>query len=301
MFFSFSKLQESPQKKIKTEYTIENERYLVNLIFNLPLELFKKRMVYVLDVNYNEKEIKKFLKNNGHTMKLSQGSEPKLKMCERVAFGMINGKLPICPNCKTGRLQNVDDHVKCLGYWSPLVGVVTCSYTGNLDKTITPRWISINNEVALTLRTAKLLNDFEIYKIQEELEVKKIKMIKKGNDEEELNDPKKNKNKKEKLSTKQKFEKIQEKKLKKEVKRIFTEETKKEELQKQHQEQLLQKECTVKKTKKKIDRTKSFLNGILEKEVMDALSDLQIKDLEKGYYSVQKYLNSYFSNNSGPV
>lgn len=54
---------------------------------------------------------------------------------------------------------------------------------------------------------------------------------------------------------------------------------------------VLEKECSTKKTKKKFDKTKSVLNGILDQEVMDALSELQIKDLERGYYAVQKYLN----------
>lgn len=54
---------------------------------------------------------------------------------------------------------------------------------------------------------------------------------------------------------------------------------------------VLEKKCLTKKTKKKFDRTKSFLNGILEKEVIDALSDSQIKDFERTYRTIQKYSN----------
>lgn len=79
VFFSF-RPDESPQKKRKTEYSIEEERYLVNLIFYLPLHLLEKRMEYLLDKNYTIPEIKKFFEMNGQTKK--QTNELKEGMCK---------------------------------------------------------------------------------------------------------------------------------------------------------------------------------------------------------------------------
>lgn len=274
VFFSF-KLEESPQKKKKKEHTREDEQKLVNLIFNLPLELLQQRMIYALTKNYNEDTIGEFLSKNGQTKK--QTNETKLKMCQRVALGILTGRLPPCPKCEIGRLRNIDNKVKCPGYWSQ-GNIINCTYVEDLNKKIIPRWIPLNDEVAtLILRTTKLLNDFEIYKIPKESEVKGKKMIKQT--ENESNEAEKKK--KENLSAKQEFELKQENKLKKQVKRI------KEEFKKQHQK--IKVEIIVASKKKKFDRAKSFLNDILEKEVMDSLSDLQIKGLERDYISVRKY------------